>query len=121
MGFVAVNRFWNFPLFVGNSKPKSSDSLEVNKMADGNKPDKKYIAGNLTATVWNNKAMKNGKEIAFKSVTLSRSYKDNNGEWQSSNSFGVGDLPKAMLVLAKAYEYLAIRNGEVDEENGVDQ
>jgi len=34
------------------------------------------------------------------------------GEWNTTNSLRVNDLPKAALVLQKAYEYISFRNSE---------
>ena len=45
--------------------------------------------------------------------------KDKNDEWQHTNSLRVNDLPKAALVLNKAYEYLVLRDtdtAQISEE-----
>jgi hypothetical protein len=34
---------------------------------------------------------------------------DKNGEWQSTNTLRINDLPKASLVLQKAYEYIVMK------------
>lgn len=67
-------------------------------------PEKKYRAGAIQATIWNNKT----KEFEYRTVSLERSYKDKTGTWKSTGVLRVNDLPKAQLVLAKAYEYLAL-------------
>jgi len=36
-------------------------------------------------------------------------YKDQNGNFQNTSSFGVQDIPKAKLALEKAYEYLVLQ------------
>jgi len=51
---------------------------EVNDMA--NKPEKKYKAGAVSATVWKNEGQKNGKNFAFHTISLARNYKDQSGE-----------------------------------------
>lgn len=71
-------------------------------------PEKKFRAGAITATVWNNKLQKDGKETSFQTVSFERSYKDDSGNWQTTNNLRTSDLPKAFLVLNKAYEYLAM-------------
>ena len=89
---------------------------EVKKMA--NKPEKKYKAGAISATVWKNEGQKNGKTFAFHTISLRRNYKDKDGEWKNSSSLRPGDLPKAALVLSKAYEYLIMNShDEVIEED----
>lgn len=70
-------------------------------------PVKKFSAGGVSAAVWENES-KDGQ--VFYSVTLDRRYKDANEEWKSSGSLRQNDLPKAVLVLQKAYEYLVLRD-----------
>lgn len=78
----------------------------------GQKPEQKFRVGNISATVWNNEAKRDGKISQFKTVSFERNYKDKDDEWQTSNSLAVGDLPKAMVVLGKAYEFLALKQIE---------
>ena len=81
--------------------------MEVRKMA---KPEKRFSTGSLVASVWNNNGKsKNGEEIDFKTVSLQRRYKDKSGEWQSSNTLRMNDLPKASLLLQKAFEFLVMK------------
>ena len=47
--------------------------------------------------------------MPYRTVSLQRSYKDKNGVWQHASSLRVNDLPRASLVLQKAFEYLVIR------------
>jgi len=84
-----------------------------------NKPEKKYKAGAVSATVWKNEGQKNGKNFAFHTISLSRAYKDKDNTWKNSSSLRPGDLPKAALVLSKAYEYLtlnSVEEGVIEEE-----
>jgi len=78
-----------------------------------NKPEKKFRAGPVTATIWRNATEDGTKE--YNTVSFDRVYKDKNGEWKNTNSLRVNDLPKAAMVLSKAYEYLAMQ-GKDDEE-----
>ena len=76
----------------------------------GNIPEKKFSTGSLSATVWQNQGKsKEGDDVSFRTVSFQRRYKDKNGEWQSTNTLRINDLPKASLVLQKAYEYLVMR------------
>ncbi|MBI2541924.1 hypothetical protein HYV80_04400 [Candidatus Woesearchaeota archaeon] len=82
-------------------------------MESRNVPEKKFSTGVITATVWQNAGKgKNGETVGYRTVSLQRRYKDRNGVWQSANSFRVNDLPKASLVLQKAYEYTVLREQE---------
>ena len=81
-------------------------------MAEGNKPEKKFKAGAISATVWNNTVEKDRKKIEFKTVSIERSYKDSNGEWKTTNSMRSNDLPKVALVAQKAYDYIVCNEKE---------
>ena len=78
-----------------------------------NKPEKKFRAGAVTATIWKNQTEDN-KE--YSTVSFERSYKDKNDEWKTTNSLRVNDLPKAAMVISKAYEFLALNDREAEEE-----
>ena len=72
-----------------------------------NAPEKKYKAGPVTATIWKNEATrKDGTKGEFYTIQLDRNYKDKEGNWKSTNSLRVNDLPRAVLVLNKSYEFL---------------
>ena len=76
----------------------------------GNLPERKFSTGALVATVWENQGKsKEGEDVSYKTISLQRRYKDEKGEWKSTNSFRLNDLPKASLVLQKAYEYLVLK------------
>ena len=80
----------------------------------GNLPEKKYRAGGISATVWLNKGQKvTGEETEYRTVSLERSYTDKEGKWQSTNSMRVNDLPKATVVLQKAYEHLVLNEQDL--------
>lgn len=77
----------------------------------GNMPEKKFSTGAISATVWKNSgtSKKTGEAVEFKTVTLQRRYTDKEGKWQTSSSLKINDLPKANLVLQKAFEYLVLK------------
>ena len=82
-----------------------------------NTPEKRFSTGAVNATVWQNQGKgKNGEIVGYRTVSLQRRYKDRNGVWQSANSLRVNDLPRASLVLQKAFEYLVLR--EVQDNAG---
>ncbi len=75
-----------------------------------NAPEKKFRAGAITATVWANKIQNNsGEEAEYQTISLERNYTDKEGKWHSTNSMRVNDLPKALIVLQKAYEYSVLQ------------
>lgn len=98
---------------------KQKNENEVQNITSGkNMPEKKFRAGPITATIWKNQAhLANGEEREFRSVSFERSYKDKTGNWKSTNSLRINDLPKAQMVLGKAYEYLSL----VEQESAAEE
>ena len=80
-------------------------------------PVKKFRVGAVSCAVWQNDGKDGSK---FFSVTMERRYKDKEGNWKSTNSLGVNDLPKAVLVLQKAFEFALLKESQdaVVEEKG---
>lgn len=80
----------------------------------GNLPEKKFRAGAISATVWLNKGQRqNGEESEYRTISFDRNYTDKEGKWQSTNSLRVNDLPKAQVVLSRAYEYLVFKEQDL--------
>ncbi|NQU79462.1 hypothetical protein HQ545_06870 [Candidatus Woesearchaeota archaeon] len=84
---------------------------ETNELGK-NLPEKKFRAGSISATIWrNNIKTKDGRDAEFMNVTFLRHYKDDKTEeWKTSNSLRTMDLPKAVVVLNKAYEYIVLNS-----------
>jgi len=105
---------------VSEDKLRKDVACEVNKMANGNaKPVKKIKVGAIDAAVWKNtiKPAKTDAEIVSLSVTMERRYKDQDGQWQGTNSYRINDIPKAVLALQKAYEFIAMDAGHQEAES----
>ena len=80
----------------------------------GNLPEKKFRAGSISAPVWLNKGQKQtGEETEYRTISLERAYADKEGKWQTTNSYRIGDLPKAAVVLQHAYEYLVLQEQDL--------
>ena len=75
-----------------------------------NRPEAKFTAGAVSATVWKNSS----QEAEFNTISLGRSYKDKAGKWQNTQTLRINDLPKARLVLDKAYDYLLTHRQEAN-------
>lgn len=86
-------------------------TMEKNEISmDKNKPEKSFRASPVSATVWANETTgPDGSPRLFRTISLERNYKDKDGSWKKSHSLRVNDLPKAILVLEKAYEYIAFK------------
>lgn len=76
------------------------------------RPEHTIRAGTISASVWVNTTKEGDKE--YRTVTFERRYTDKDGQWKSSSSLRLNDLPKAAVVLAKAYEYLILKGHDTD-------
>ena len=77
--------------------------------SEKNTPEKKFRAGAISATVWKNETIKDGKVVEYRTISFTRNYQDAKGEWNTTSSLRINDLPRARLVLDKAYEYLILK------------
>ena len=57
----------------------------------------------IKASIWKNEGM-NGP---FYNVTVARSYKDRDGVWKNSDSFGVADLDALIVVAQQETRWIA--------------
>jgi len=65
-------------------------------MSDSKKPAAKVTLYPVSAAIWRN----HNEKGTFYSVTVERSYKDGDGNWQRSDSYNASDL----LLLAKVVD-----------------
>jgi len=70
------------------------------------KPEQVFKVGAVRASVFRNVIQKNGRAIPLPKVVIEVRYRDKTGQWNGTNSLSVNDLPKAILALQKAFEYL---------------
>ena len=70
------------------------------------KPETTFKVGAVRASIFRNVIQKNGRSIPLPKVVIEVRYKDKTGQWQGTNSLSLNDLPKAVLALEKAFEYL---------------
>ena len=70
------------------------------------KPEKTFKVGAVRASIFRNIIEKNGRSIPLPKVAIEVRYKDKMGQWRGTNSLSLNDLPKAILALQKAFDYL---------------
>ncbi len=75
-------------------------------------PEKTFNQGSCSAAIFANEIKQNGKTAIIRNVAIQKSYKDKDGNWKSTNSYAVSDLPKLVLVATKAYDYLTLKKEE---------
>ena len=78
-------------------------------------PEITFRHGPCSASVFSNEYERGEEKFTVRSVAFQRRYQDKDGNWQTTNSLKVNDIPKACLVLQKAYEFLT-SNGTPEEE-----
>ncbi|MFC1805870.1 hypothetical protein ACFL09_02695 [Planctomycetota bacterium] len=54
-------------------------------------------------------------------ATVSRRYKDKDGEWKSSQSFAKHEIPLAIYCLERAFEAIIEQDNERNRSNKVDE
>jgi len=83
-------------------------------------PEKRFKCGACEAAIFENEISRNGRMITLKKAAIQKRYKDSEGEWKSTYSLDKNDIPKMILALTKAYEYLTMSkesgSDEVQEE-----
>ncbi len=80
-------------------------------------PIKSFKSGAIQVSIWENESLgQDNIPKTFKTVSFDRRYKDKSGVWKSTNSLRVNDLPRAVLILNKAYEYLILTESSDDVE-----
>jgi hypothetical protein len=94
---------------------KSIDLIDRRNHRKMSKPERVFKMGPVRASIFQNTAHKNGKDIQFPKVVLEVRYRDQSGEWKGTNSLSLNDLPKAILALQKAYEYLMEKRNDSTE------
>ena len=70
-------------------------------------PEKRFRSGGVEASIFENEIQQNGKMLRIKKVEFQKRYKSPQG-WKTTYSLDINDLPKAVLVLSKAYEFLVL-------------
>ena len=71
-------------------------------------PEKRFRCGSCEAAIFENEITRNDQAITVKKTVIQKRYKSKDDEWKSTYSLDVNDIPKMILALSKAYEYLAM-------------
>ena len=83
----------------------------------GNKPIKRFSDRLLSVCIWKNKGTsRDGEDTEFHTVSVSRGYKDRNGEFKNTNSLRPDDLPALRELLTQAEDFLNEGASEMEDE-----
>jgi len=80
------------------------------------KPEKVFQHGTCRASIFTNHVKKNGKAFEIPKVSISKRYRDSQGTWQSSSSLDINDVPKMILALSRAYQFLTASRNDSEHE-----
>jgi hypothetical protein len=84
-----------------------------------NKPVEKWKIGNIDCTIWNNTINKDNKTFTKESISLRKSWKQDN-EWKEQKvSLSLNDIQKALLLLSKAQQYLLFKSSNSNGNAGI--
>lgn len=91
--------------------------MDTKTKKQGQAPEAKFRAGQITATIWPRQIEMKGKQITLYNTQISKNIKIDD-EWKAISSFDLNDLPKVELVTRQAYEYIATKKktGDVDDD-----
>ena len=79
-------------------------------------PEKRFKCGRCEVSIFeNSRTTKDGKTVSNKKASFQVRYKDSDGEWKSTKSLEINDIPKARLVLDEAYRYLVLKKEANDQ------
>ena len=81
-------------------------------------PEIVFRHGPCSAAIFVNEIQRGEASFKLRSVVFQRRYLDEKGNWQSTNSLRVNDIPKAVLVLNKSFEYLTSNCHGAEEREG---
>jgi len=73
---------------------------------DMSKPKEVIRVGAVNVSIFENTVMKDDKILTIPKVVFQVRYKDKEGQWKSTSSLSVNDIPKAINALQKAYQIL---------------
>jgi len=84
-------------------------------------PVARFRAGQVASAVWQNTIQIQGKAVTVLKATVQRRYKDKDGNWKSSNSFGRNEIPLAIYCLTQAFQKIideqsANSSNDIEEE-----
>jgi len=81
-----------------------------------NQPVARFKHGSITASIFENEVKKNGNSFTVSKVVLQKSFLDKNEHWQTTSSLDTNDVPKAIMALTKAYDFVTRSEAKGDSK-----
>ena len=85
---------------------------------ENNQPEIRFRAGECSASIFAHDIQKDGKSFNVKRAVFQKRYKNADGEWRTTQGLNMNDIPRAIVVLQNAYEYMLAQRGELQGSGG---
>jgi hypothetical protein len=80
--------------------------------SDYTRPEREFRVGAVRVSIWANpRHGADGTTWTSHRIAMDRGYKDHDGNWKKTDTLETDDIPKAILALKRAYEYLTMGKG----------
>ena len=79
-------------------------------------PDIVFKHGQCCGAIFSKEITRGDRTFQTQSVLFQKRVKNQRGEWETVSHLDVNDIPKAVLVLQKCYDYLTASGWEQKEE-----
>jgi len=97
----------SLPPKIHTPKKNTSATTGDGSMSDYSTPEKEFCVGRVRVTIWTSPRYTAGaRTSSIHHITLGRGSKDSTGTWQGSDTLEPDDIPKAILALKHAHDYL---------------
>ena len=83
-------------------------------------PLARFRAGAMSCALWENEINVSGTTKTVLKASVTRRYKDRNGDWKSSQSFSRNEIPLAVYCLERAFAKI-IEEETAQNGNGVEE
>ena len=102
---------------MANTSPQAPRPATTKDAPNAAAPVGSFRFGNVSAAIFTNRVKtQSGKTFDVHNVSLRRSHRNANGEWEHTHSLRAGDLLQAAHALLKCYDFIAQANGSDEEE-----
>lgn len=76
-------------------------------------PEKEFKSRGVKAAIWTKpKKTTGGRKYTEYSVQITKSYRDDDDNWHTTNHYFPVDLPHLALVASKAFEYVSLKTDD---------
>jgi hypothetical protein len=85
---------------------KNSAVASKPEKGEGNRPVQSFNLKGVRVSVFANQVKVEGREAVMHKTVVTKTYKDDGGEFKSTTSLGRDDLPVAVMLMEDAYRWI---------------